>query len=82
MSQRELADLLGVTGRSIQAYEQGEVIPYRFVRQLESALGRPAAWFLHGDAAVNVRDEQYDEILRELRGLKRAVERLAQAAGS
>jgi transcriptional regulator with XRE-family HTH domain len=82
MSQRELADLLGVTERSIQAYEQGEVIPYRFVRQLESALGKPAAWFLHGDDAVNVSDAQFTEILHELRALKRAVERLARAVES
>jgi len=49
MTQRELGDLLGVTERSIAGYEAGEVIPYRFLRQLESALNRPAAWILYGD---------------------------------
>ena len=49
MTQRELADLIGVTERSVSAYERGEVVPFRFIRQLESALARPAAWFLYGE---------------------------------
>lgn len=50
MTQRELADLLGVTERSVAAYEAGTVIPYRFMRQLEQLLNRPASWMLYGDA--------------------------------
>ena len=49
MTQRELADLLGVTERSVAAYEAGEVIPYRFMRQLEQLLNRPANWLLYGE---------------------------------
>lgn len=49
MTQRELADLLGVTERSVAAYESGEVIPYRFMRQLEQLLNRPANWLLYGE---------------------------------
>ena len=51
MTQRELADLIGVTERSVAAYEAGDVIPYRFMRQLESLLNRPASWFLYGEQA-------------------------------
>jgi transcriptional regulator with XRE-family HTH domain len=49
MKQRELADLLGVSERSVIAYESGQVVPYRFIRQIEEATGKSAAWMLHGD---------------------------------
>ena len=49
MTQRELGDLVGVTERSIAAWELGEVIPYRHMRRLEEVLSRPAAWILYGD---------------------------------
>ena len=75
MTQRELADLLGVTERSVNAYEAGDVIPYRFIRDLEKALDVPAAWLLHGDAATD-DDRKLDEILSIVRGLRDAVERL------
>lgn len=67
MTQRELADLLGLSERSVAAYEIGEVIPYRYVKDLERALGRPAAWFLHGEDAIIGRDEQLSEILAAVR---------------
>lgn len=51
MKQRELADLLGVSERSVIAYESGEVIPYRFIRKIEDVTGKSAAWILHGDRA-------------------------------
>lgn len=74
MKQRELADLLGVSERSVAAYESGEVIPYRFIRELEQYLGRPAAWILHGTNVVD-RDEQMFEILREIKLLRAEVRR-------
>jgi DNA-binding XRE family transcriptional regulator len=49
MTQRELADLIGVTERSIAAVERGEWIPYRQMSKLERVFERPAAWFLYGD---------------------------------
>lgn len=51
MTQRELGDLVGVTERSVAAWELGEVIPYRFMRRLEEVLSRPAAWMLYGEDA-------------------------------
>ena len=67
MSQRELADLIGVSERSVQAYEQGEVIPWRYVATLESVLGRPTAWILHGEDGMLGRDGELDEIRTLLR---------------
>jgi hypothetical protein len=43
-----------VTTRSIQNYEAGVVIPYRYLRQIESlALKRPG-WILAGGDGVNL----------------------------
>lgn len=75
MTQRELADLLGVTERSVAAYEAGDVIPYRFMRQLEQLLNRPQAWLLYGDTAAGGDEalrkvlEGQQEILAALRQL-------------
>jgi transcriptional regulator with XRE-family HTH domain len=63
MTQRELADLIGVTERSVAAYEAGEVIPYRFMRQLEQLLNRPASWILYGEQAAPA-DEVMEQLLK------------------
>src|SRR5688500_7691166 len=78
MTQRELGDLLGVTERSVNAYEAGEVVPYRFVRDLELVLNVPAAWILHGDGALE-ETRKLDEMLEMLRDLKAAVARLERS---
>lgn len=78
MTQRELADLLGVTERSVAAYEAGDVIPYRFMRQLENLLNRPASWFLYGelqpaaDEAIVRLTERVEKLIEmlEKQGLK------------
>lgn len=70
MTQEELAALLHVSPRSVQAYEAGEVIPYRYLRDLERALAKPAAWFLHGEAALAAKDDQFEAIMTELRAIR------------
>ena len=72
MKQRELADLLGVSERSVVAYESGEVIPYRFMRDLERALGKSAAWILHGEEAV----PNEAELISEIKNLRREISAL------
>ena len=54
MTQRELADMVGVTERSIAAVERGEWIPYRHMSKLERIFERPTAWFLYGDNHVEM----------------------------
>jgi transcriptional regulator with XRE-family HTH domain len=70
MTQRELADLLGVTERSVAAYEAGDVIPYRFIRKLEEVLSRPATWLLYGEegenGATTASSAKQDEIIQKL----------------
>ena len=72
MTQRELADLLGVTERSVAAYESGEVIPYRFMRDLERYLGKPVGWFLHGDNHAPA-EQGYNQLLEEIRLLRQEI---------
>ncbi len=72
MSQVELAGLIGVSERSLQLYEAGETIPYRWMKDLERVLQRPVAWFLHGDAGMVVRGEERAK-LEELEGLVKQV---------
>lgn len=78
MTQRELGELLGVTERSVAAYERGEVIPFRFLRRLGEIFGKEPAWILHGEAAFEVKDEQFKQILKELAELRAEMKRLAE----
>lgn len=79
MTQRELADLLGVTERSVAAYEAGEVIPYRFMRQLEQLLNRPANWLLYGEVGGD-GDDKYEELVRRIDELTKLIEERLPAA--
>lgn len=74
MAQRELGELIGVSERSVAAYETGEVIPYRFMVAIGTALGVDPAWIMHGDDANDVRDEQLDEVLKLLRAIKKKLD--------
>ena len=48
LTQRELAEGLGVTVRSLQSYEAGRVLPYRHLPRLSALLHRSPTWFLQG----------------------------------
>jgi transcriptional regulator with XRE-family HTH domain len=67
VTQEELAELVGVSVRSMQAYESGEVIPYRKLRQLAEALGRTPAWLLHGEDAPENHLQAIHGVLVEIR---------------
>lgn len=73
LTQEEAADLVGVSTRSWQGYEQGDVVPYRHMERISASLNRPVAWFLHGDeevtASVEDRLDRIEEQLSEIRGL-------------
>jgi transcriptional regulator with XRE-family HTH domain len=70
MTQVELARKVGVSQRSMQAYENGEVIPYRQMPKLVRALKRPAEWILHGDDG--------DGVSEKLAGLERKIDHLTE----
>jgi PAS domain S-box-containing protein len=54
LTQKALAESLGVTRRSIQGYEAGTVVPYKHFDRLGELLGRTAASFLGGEKAQAV----------------------------
>jgi transcriptional regulator with XRE-family HTH domain len=75
MNQRELGELLEVSERSIQAYEQGETIPWRFMGRLSEVLDKPVSWLQFGESAVALSGNSENLIqigvgeLRSLRGM-------------
>jgi transcriptional regulator with XRE-family HTH domain len=75
MTQRELADLLGVTERSVASYEAGDVVPYRFMRELEAAFGTPTAWILYGDDATPAETRA---IIADVDSMKEKVDRILE----
>jgi transcriptional regulator with XRE-family HTH domain len=87
LTQEELARLIGVTTRSIQGYEAGNVIPFRHLRKLEEAAEKPRGWLLYGDAgdSANVGDvatklaELVAQIAEDAERIAVAAERLERA---
>jgi transcriptional regulator with XRE-family HTH domain len=75
LTQDQLADLIGVGMRQVQYYEAGDSDPYRKLRQIAEATGKPMEWLLRGEAATQPEDlaerlgrleEKLDEIARRL----------------
>jgi transcriptional regulator with XRE-family HTH domain len=56
MRQIDLAELVQVSDRSIQAYENDEVVPYRKMQEIAAILGVSVAWLLHGDRQTRLRE--------------------------
>lgn len=83
VTQEELADLIGVSTRSLQGYEAGDVKPYRRLQEIATALNRSVAWFLHGDGE-EAEDSEVHALRGEIAGVREIVERvekLLQASG-
>ena len=78
MRQIDLVELVGVSERSIQAYENDEVVPYRKMNDLSRVLGKSVPWLLYGekDEQVQVPGEKIiallEEVLAEVRSIKTA----------
>lgn len=64
MKQRELAELMGVSERTIHAHESGEVSQFVRLKDYSRFLGRPVAWFAYGQEG-----EPSDVQLSQLREL-------------
>ncbi len=69
MKQRELADLIHVSERSMQAYESDEVVPYLKIMELSEMLNKTPAWLLHGEEALQTPQENIKPLLTEIRDL-------------
>ena len=57
ISQKEISELIHTSERSMQAYESGEVLPVRKLRELSTVLDKPIAWILHGEKAESSPSE-------------------------
>lgn len=67
LTQESLAAKLGVTRRSIQAYEAGAVIPYKRLARLAELLDRSPTWLLNGTHADEVEVQPLLDLRAELR---------------
>jgi len=77
MSQQEVADLIHVSSRSMQAYESDDVIPYRYLKELSEVLEKPMGWILHGEEAPEETGELKPillDILKELQKISANVD--------
>lgn len=89
LTQEELAELVGVTTRSVQGYEAGSVVPYRHLRQLEAATNKPTGWLLYGDDGpsppvgdvVERLAHLVEQIAEDAERIAQAVERLERGRG-
>ena len=85
LTQVQAAAELGASQRSVQAWENAETIPYRWMDKIESVYGKPADWFfgtLHSAsdsevlALMLVQLDLMREGIEELVGMMRQVFRL------
>lgn len=79
-TQDELGDLVGVGMRQIQYYESGESDPYRKLRQISEATGKPMDWLLRGDEATQPTEGEIVQRLLAVESLLRDVLRRLPAA--
>jgi len=81
LTQEELAELAGVSQRSMQAYETGEVIPYRKMREIAAVLETSPAWVLHGedgsvDTDVSSLQREVENLSKLVRAMSRKIDKL------
>lgn len=76
LTQEQLADLLGLSKRSLQDYESGTTIPFKHLFAIGKVTQRPPDWFLHGDE--DRPGEDREELMQDLRDV---ADRLTAAAG-
>ena len=89
LTQRELAERLGVTVRSIQNYESGAIVPYRHLARIESVGNKRPGWLLAGEGtgdepqptlqALHHAMQQHQALLEDhLQMLRRQTELLSE----
>ena len=67
LTQQSLAAQLGVTRRSIQAYEGGALIPYKRLERLAELLDCSASWLLAGESSDDATAQPLLDLRAELR---------------
>ena len=82
MSQRDLADLLNVSERSMSDYERGVTVPWPHLRLLEQGFGVGIEYLLYGVEPGGAGDDRaakrrHAEVMRRLDQLGRDLDQLA-----
>ena len=72
MTQEQLADLIGVSARSIQDYEAGVTIPWKHLRPIAQVTRCPVEWLIHGDEAEE--DPKLRQLFAEMNERVRRIE--------
>jgi transcriptional regulator with XRE-family HTH domain len=67
LTQRELAERLGITVRSVQNYESGAVVPYKHMGRIESIGSKRPGWLL-------AADDESEDLLPTIEALRQAME--------
>ena len=81
LTQEQLAELVGVTPRSIQGYEAGKVVPYRHLKRLEEITGKAPSWFLRNEPEAGaLNPEVADRLVALVERVAAEAQRLADAA--
>jgi transcriptional regulator with XRE-family HTH domain len=80
LSQRALADELGVSLRTLQNYEAGKFVPYRHLDVLSMLLGRHPSWLLYGHEQPDV-DQLVARSRHQRDRLKTNLSRLVELRG-
>jgi transcriptional regulator with XRE-family HTH domain len=85
MSQKEFADSLGITVRSLQYYEYGRDIPSKFVRQLYAKYKVNANWLILDVEEMFLQhfgNTKEDELCEAIRGYVEMMENLTTVTDS
>jgi transcriptional regulator with XRE-family HTH domain len=76
LTQEDAADLVGVSTRSLQGYEYGDVVPYKKMRALAEVYRKPIEWLLHGDPDATGEEALRQAVREELEPLVEALRRV------
>jgi transcriptional regulator with XRE-family HTH domain len=87
MIRDELANLVGVTSRSVANWEKGENIPHRYMSAIADITGTTVEWLYNGDQSsseemllqaveshLRYATGQLRDLILEVRGLRQAFE--------
>ena len=76
MTQPQLADLLNLSARSVQDFEHGITVPWRYFERLEDIFGKSLSWFLRGEGDPtpppdpDLAGRRHDELMARLEELR------------
>lgn len=81
MTQEQLAEISSFSTRSLQNYEAGKTIPWKYLGELSRLLRKPTEWFLYGDdetiepAVAALSRPELEDLVRRLEVVADRLER-------